>query len=550
MEKPTSQLVEEAVLAIKQGEISLETGATRFGEAWPEIKGEVALILDLEKAGKSFKTALPSPDLSKIWAQILPDLTMVDIVAGSETTPNSNHVASPDSVIAAHLTQDEKPGPVTPPVSSEKKPEPIKLPARKSTWTKWRKPLAWAAAIVLFVVLSLSSLVGVAQAAEPGDFFYGTKLWLDNARQYVAFSPQDKQNFALSYCAHRSEELEWLVKNNKLQYFSSVAADYRQTLQNAFPNETVTLSSDQVNQLKAQQTRLNQLSGQLSTVNAAGATQASVEVNKLVEQLDAFEVTPQNSPVPTTTAGTPGYTPTASPGASITPSVAPTTTSAITITIGGTTAPAQTPTITSTVGVSPTVELPTAGMTVIVPPASTPTPTPNPGSDTGVVLAYHTTPAPTPTPMVANDGDDQDDDGNVNNTNNDHDADDLPSNSNGSDGGSNSSNGSGNNGQQGPNQTKKATPVPPTPPAPPTPVANPTPEPPAPPPTPEPPAAPTIGPDNGNGSGSGNGNGKGPKDNQPKATIAPDPPKPDKPSSPPDPPNPTKTPKPEKTKKP
>lgn len=476
MEKPTSQLVEQAVQAIKQGEIDLETGETRFGKAWPEIKGEVALILDLEKAGKSFKASLPPPNLSGMWAQILPDLTPIEMVPGSETTLNFNHTAPAASVKVAGPGQ----------AGSGKGPEPGKLPARKSAWVKWRKPLAWAAAIVLLAVISLSSLAGVAQAAEPGDFFYGTKLWLDNARQYVAFSPEDRQNFALSYCAHRSEELEWLVKNNKLQYFSVVAADYRQTLENAFPNDTPALSSEQANQLKAQQTRLNRLSGQLSTANTAGASQAGVEVNKLVEQLGAFQITTQNNPVPTTTPGPAAQTSTVSPGAT----AAPTAPATISV---------PTPTVTGPVpSASPT----TPDQTGIAPPTGTPTPTPNPGSDSGVVLAYHPTPTATPTPTVANGDNDQDADGDINNSENDHDADDLPSNSNGSSSGSNSGNGNDNdngNGNGNNGQHKGQTPGPTTVPAP-TATSIPTP-------TPTP--APTAGgsENGGNDNNGGNNNG-------------------------------------------
>src|SRR5690349_3276907 len=96
LEKPTSQLVEEAVLAVKQGEISLETGAARFGATWPEIKGEVALILNLEEAGQSFKTSLPAINMDKVWSQILPELTLVEILPVAGNGAHSNHTAQPN----------------------------------------------------------------------------------------------------------------------------------------------------------------------------------------------------------------------------------------------------------------------------------------------------------------------------------------------------------------------------------------------------------------------------------------------------------------------
>jgi hypothetical protein len=558
LEKPTSQLVEEAVLAVKQGEINLETGGSRFGAAWPEIKGEVALILDLEKAGQSFKTALPTFNLDKTWSRILPDLTLVEIlpVMGSEANPDQP--AQPNILKVTRPPSQVSPAPG--PTTAVK--EPISLAARKPAWKKWRKPLAWVAGIALIVALSLGSLVGVANAAEPGDFFYGTKLFLDNARQVVAFSPQDKRNFALSYCENRAKEMEWLVKNNKLQYFSDVVKDYQETLQKAITSDKPTLSGDQASQIKTQQTRLNQLSSQLSAVNAAGASQASVEVNKLVQQLNTFEAMPQNNPVPTTTPGTPATTTTpltpsvspvtASPGVTI-----PTTTGiTATVTLTGTTAPGITTAITPTVVVEPTsaisgtiVGIPaTPAITVELPPVNPPTPTPAAG-DRGSNIVVAENPTPEPTRRVAGNNGDNDNDNQGSNSETNSDDDTAGNNQ-----GDNNPQNTGNSTEQNKGKantppantppakpskpTPTATPVPPTP----TPTAVPTPTPtptatptatPAPTATPVPPTTTPSDKDN-------NGN----NNKQPKATGTP---KPEKPTDTAKTEKPTKTPKPEKT---
>ncbi len=549
MEKSTSQLVEEAVLAVRQGEISLETGASRFGTAWPEIKSEVALILDLEDAGKYFKAELPAPNLNKMWSQILPDLTLVEILplAGNET--NHDEAAKPSISTRTRPTSEEKSIPVPGTVK-----EPGILPPRKPARMTWRKPLAWAAAIALIVALSLSSLVGVANAAEPGDFFYSTKLLLDNARQIVAFSPQDKREFALSYCSHRSEELEWLVKNNKLQYFADVASDYQQTLQKAFTNDKAALSPEQANQIKAQRTRLTQLAGQLSTVNATGASQATVEVNNLVQQLDVYQALPQSSPAPATTPGTPikgiltpSATPgTASPGVSVTTAISATTTLNPPVTGPSKPGLSVTPAITQTVTLSPTTDISTTivvipatpGTTLEPLPISTPTPT-SAASDRGSNIVLSNEPSPAPTQVVSGKSDDSDsgDQTHNNDTGSDKNTGNSYATPNPQSTGTASQQNNGhpkNPPTQSARPTPTATPVPPT--ATPTAVVVPTPTP-ALTVTPIPPSATAPG-NSGNNGDDGNNNGN--KSNQPKT---------DKPTSSALTDKPTGTPTPEKTKK-
>lgn len=495
MEKPTSQLVEEAVLAIKQGEISLENGETRFGAAWPEIKGEVALILDLEAAGNSFKSSLPTPDLAKIWSQIVPALTLVDTlpVAPSEATPVRR--PQPQAVNPMRLETKKPAKPFAPPDSLAETPkEPISLPDRNRSWGRWRKPLVWAAAIVLVAVLSFGSLVGVANAAEPGDFFYGTKLWLDNARAVVAFSPQDKQNFALSYCSHRQEELEWLVKNYRLQYFSDVASDYQATIQKAFTGSVVNVSNEQTNLLRTQQTRLSQLSGQLAAVNAAGASQASAQVDKLVQQLGAYQNPGQNNPVPTPTPGTttpaaltpsvPASPVAVTPGVSATASVSATVMVGATVGVSTTAIPVASPPVTTTTIVAPTVEISDTQKALNTPAQialSTPTSTPTPAagnSGSNVALTQNAT----PNQVVSDSDEDADDQGNTGNNN-----------------GNSQGNGNGQNNEHHASPTAQPT----------RPTSNPAPPTPAPTATPRP-AQTTAGTgnDNENGQGQGRGNGQ------------------------------------------
>lgn len=359
MEKPASQLVEEAVNAVKKGEISLETGASRFGAAWIEIKSEVVLILDLEEAGQNFKTQFPAPNLDKIWSGILPDLTLIQILPLTGKAATS--IPAQQSGTLSLLETEGTPAPKVVPLQNVAS---RSAPANVSFFKKWRKPLSVAAAICLIALLSMGSLVGVASASAPGDFFYGAKLWLDGARQVVAFSQQDKVNATLPYCDHRSEEIEWLARNNRLEYIPLVAGDYQQNLRKIVTPDNTALTSDQNDLIKAQQTRLAQLTSQLvqkPAANPANVTQASQELDKLVQQLDMVRNQTQVKPTPTVIAVTPRTGPTGTPSVSptnlsVTPAISGTVTITGTASITGTvsisiTAPAG---LTRTPGVTPT----------------------------------------------------------------------------------------------------------------------------------------------------------------------------------------------------
>ncbi len=354
MEKPTSQLVEEAVNAVKKGEISLETGASRFGAAWPKIKSEVGLILDLEEAGQNFKTQFSAPNLDKIWSGILPELTLIQILPLLDKAAASN--PAQQSGTLSLLETEGTPAPKVAPLKNGAS----HTPANVSFFKNWSQPLSVAAAICLIALLSMGSLVGVASASEPGDFFYGTKLWLDGASQVVAFSPQDKVNATLSYCDHRSEEMERLVRNNRLEYIPLVAGDYQQNLRKIVTTGNTALTSNQDDLIKAQQTRLSQLTSQLDqkpATNPANVSQTSQELAKLVQQLDVVRNQTQVKPTPTLIAVTPSTGPTGTP--SVSPAVSPTNLS-VTPSISGTATITGTASITGTVTISSTTS---AGLT-------------------------------------------------------------------------------------------------------------------------------------------------------------------------------------------
>jgi hypothetical protein len=253
--------------------------------------------------------------------------------------------------------------------------------ANKTTFKKSQKALAWAAAFCLFSFISLVSLAGVANASEPGDPLYGTKLWLDRAGQVFAFSNQDKVTAILNYAGHRSEEIQWLIDHNQFDYIPSVVWDYQQALNTAIARGNNSLTTAQYDLLIAQQTRFQQLTGQLEqkpNLQATNVTQAHQELGKLVIQLEAVRNPAQTRPVPAAnptlipgpTANTTGNPTTTAPLETASPAItgpAGTTTPAITGP-AGTTTPAFTPALTS----------PSAA------PVSTPAPpTPDPEENTG-----------------------------------------------------------------------------------------------------------------------------------------------------------------------
>lgn len=437
MEKPTSQLVEEAVQAVKNGEISLETGASRYGPAWLEIRGEVAMILDLEKTGQAFKANLPAPNLDKIWAGILPELTLVQVLPLSEDTEPAAAPAAQLGVLT-FSSNGSKPAPKVAPLKTEADPPPP--PAKVTFFQKWRKPLTLAAAFALVVVISLTSLVGVANAAEPGDFFYGTKLWLDSTRQVFAFSPEDKVNATLSYCENRSKEMEWVVRNGKLEYIASLSGDYRQNLQKVTGSGAKNLTSKQAKVIKDQQARLAQLNTELeknSSANPASVSQASQNITTLVQELQKVE----NPNQPATTP-TPGASPSTGPKATGTPTATVTGTPTLTTTLAVTATVTVATTVTTTLvattpGITPLPPDTTGAATTAVGGVETQLPTPdsnsqptpvevpkqgNPAPQPAPVTAIRPVATPTPTPAVIGQGNNQ----------NNSDSDDLNGNNHGS----------------------------------------------------------------------------------------------------------------------
>ncbi len=321
MDNPTDQLIEEALTAIKRGELTPEMGPTRYRADWVKMEPHIQMALKLEKNGQTFKAQLPPLNLDRAWRKI-------ELGIGKTTvTPSADSGANPGlSPTTPDRTVVLSPGPG--PVS---KPKP---PAKLADWR--RRPLSWAAALALFVTISFGSVAGIAQAADPGDSLYDFKLWLEDAGQVLDFSAEEKAQAALNFADHRLAEIEKLSKSGRFEYIGLVLNKYDGAITKVKASSP-TLNSNELQVLVSQQSRLTQLKGTLTSLPAGPKVVQTLDhANKQIDSLNP-------TPVPTTTT-IPTVSPAPTTEVPVTPSITTkTTTSATTIpTTPGVTTPATT----------------------------------------------------------------------------------------------------------------------------------------------------------------------------------------------------------------
>ena len=373
MDTPTSRIIEEAVAAIKRGEVSLATGADRYGKTWAEIEPQVRLELTLDKAAQTFKTSLPPLDLDRMWGKIEQGM-------GQNRATSAADSGSLPGVEANPFDLPKITVPAT--IKSATPARPAKLPIKLSNWR--RKPLSWAAAFLIFLTVSFSSAAGIAQAAEPGDNLYDFKVWLDGAGQAFALSADNKAQAALSYADHRLNDIEHAARQGRLQYIPAVVDKYGDAIETARQSANNSWSQEQRLVLEQQQAKLTEIK------NTLPANPEAVSVGQDLDQARMKLVMP---PPPQSSQAMPTATPTL------------TTRATATVAATATTQPSPTPTTADPTTVSPggsknsEASLPGwAKPAITTLPVSTPTAVPTPATDER--NRDRTTVPATPTPIV------------------------------------------------------------------------------------------------------------------------------------------------------
>ncbi len=396
MEKTTSELVEEAVRAIGRGELSLAHAAEQYGPVWAEMQGQVEIALELTSAGQAFNTNLPPLDLKASWARLQSQLTpgLLTSAADSQFEPGLPDLVEPEPVLALPEM------PVKTDVKARTTRPPVQL------WSRRRKALTWAAALVLIFLTLFAGVAGTAQASEPGDGLYGFKLWLDGSEQLLAFSAGDKANAALRFAERRLGEMERLVQKGQPQFLRQVIPSYNRSVSGATRLVNNRLNLTQRSTLEKQYLRLMGLKSGLADFarrqnNPVQAQQPEQELDEVIKEVEAAQ-----TGQPLTTVPTP--TPDASPTTVLT--ATPLATATLPPTASPSLSPVPTATALPTTGPETTPNLPTQPVVLPDPteqPVLTTPPLPVPatngaggGGGTGLIPPTPAPPVPVPPKIV------------------------------------------------------------------------------------------------------------------------------------------------------
>lgn len=178
MTKQAAKLVAQALDCIERGDLTLETGAERFGEAWPVIFPAVKLALQIKLASNPpLVSTRPyaAPDLTRGWQNLQTQL---------ETTPQL-------------------------PAQRETTPEPH--PARR-WWENLRRffqtrPGQAVGGSLIGLAFSFFLVLGVVEA-KPGDLLWRARLGWEYLGEFIEVNPDQKAVIAMQSADNRLAELE------------------------------------------------------------------------------------------------------------------------------------------------------------------------------------------------------------------------------------------------------------------------------------------------------------------------------------------------------
>jgi hypothetical protein len=382
LDKP-AELVEQALELIEQGAETFSSCAVRFGLAWQPIENEVAMALELSHAGKQHRLATQNFDKAKVWRKIQPQLEKPFAFNGA-----ADSGSNPDLNVAKII-----------------KFAPAKPTLKRQIWMR-------VAAVLLIFVLLSTTFVNVAQASEPGDWLYDTKLTFDQAGEITSFNQEDKAIHWLDFSGKRLGEIERRVSKVNYNGLDKAISAYKPAVARVIDFRTAKIAEKISVELNAQQMRLNQL-----VVTANLSAEWQIEFSNLAKyqqtqlaRLNKASINVSPNPTPTLTpvpVATVTALPTATP-ATVT-LVPATATVAPTVTNVPTNPPTETvqtpepvPTSTGLPETVATVGQPQPSLPNTVPPLPTATPVPVVVPPTAVPVPATAVPVPlTNTPLPA-----------------------------------------------------------------------------------------------------------------------------------------------------
>jgi Domain of unknown function (DUF5667) len=204
LDKQRFDQVEEAVALIERGAETFASCAVRYGAAWSEIENAVEMSIQLRRLGRAHRETTRIFDKQLLWQKIS---------AGMELPKPLNNAA--DSGTNLKLEHSKI----------------IKFVDRPKS--KKLVILTRVAAMLLIFSLLSSLFMGVAQASEPGDWLYDTKLVLDEAKGAVAFTNDDKAIHWLDFANNRLSEIERRANRQNYNGLAKAISAYKHCDQNS-----------------------------------------------------------------------------------------------------------------------------------------------------------------------------------------------------------------------------------------------------------------------------------------------------------------------------
>ncbi len=332
-----NQKIEEALDLIGKGTETLESCARYYGREWADMRLAVETSLLLRETSREEKQLIEqSFDLEALWAKIQPGIGPTVTLTELLPLPTAAADSGSDSI------WENEPLVKTRIISLE-----AVRRERQARRNKWQGLLSRVAIILLGFTLFTTAFTGMAQASEPGDALYDSKLVIDHADEWFSFSEQGKAEARLAYADRRLSEIERAVQQGRYDNLDKTFASYKEAVGNAFSLKD---AANLATRLEGQQKRLNFLE-QNSALPATLKTEV-VQMVDTVEKLPAktsnkpeFTATPEpvstQAPAPTATAVA---TTTAAVSTSTATAVSTSTATAISTSTATATVPARTET--------------------------------------------------------------------------------------------------------------------------------------------------------------------------------------------------------------
>ncbi len=234
MARPTADMVEEALNLIERGELTLESGALRYGEQWVTIYPAVETALQVTQAANPPLVSQRS-------------FTPLDKAAGWNALKAQLEATRPAPVVASRRPRVQ-PHPVYGWLEAITSFFGTRL-GRASLGT-----MAGLAMVILLVIEINGSL--------PGDPLYRAKLGWDHAGELVNIDPNDRAQAAMNYADHRLNELERLAFVSTPEQVAEVQGQYLRGLDAGLhytDNKNFTVFSSFYNRLNDQRDRVVRL---------------------------------------------------------------------------------------------------------------------------------------------------------------------------------------------------------------------------------------------------------------------------------------------------